>query len=540
MKKKNIIGIIRPIIISLIISLIIFIPIVRITGHTYYHYIEEKELKSKGIEVDSLANSISKDINLAIEVMDSFHSMIGENDPKYYFNNHFENYAEASQNKLKGFEMLVGVTNSSIEYYYPPSWGLIFETLDLFNSGYDIVDEKLDQIYNTTDIIHFGPNSLLGESPYLIAGRAIYHKGEIWGLFGIMINVSVILEQNGFLADDLSYHIKMKGPDDTVFFQTKKAPGDNIIERTIIIGEDVWVIEAQPKNLWNENLVVNLFVFIIGAFVVFILTFSLFLIIFFNQGKLKDQVEKRTLELKERTDLLEEEVKKRHDSERKSELYLDLMTHDIGNLHQGLLGNLMILDRKVNDESDRSFTDSSLDLVGRSINLVKHVKLISRLKEYDKPIERIDLRSNIEEAIVEIKKSFNPMDIKIETSYPDHDLFVMADKLVSEVIINILHNTVKVQLPNTPVIDVRVIEGRSVIRLEISDHGPGIEDSMKNIIFERYKGEMIERGRMGIGLSIVKMLMEHYNGKIWIEDRIKGNRSMGAKFIIEFNKFLGK
>jgi signal transduction histidine kinase len=37
---------------------------------------------------------------------------------------------------------------------------------------------------------------------------------------------------------------------------------------------------------------------------------------------------------------------------------------------------------------------------------------------------------------------------------------------------------------------------------------------------------------MGLGLSLVKKTIDRYNGKIWVEDRIKGDHTKGTNFII--------
>jgi len=47
-----------------------------------------------------------------------------------------------------------------------------------------------------------------------------------------------------------------------------------------------------------------------------------------------------------------------------------------------------------------------------------------------------------------------------------------------------------------------------------------------------YKKDNHVRG-MGIGLSLVKKIIESYNGKIWVENRIDYNYSQGSNFVVE-------
>ena len=37
---------------------------------------------------------------------------------------------------------------------------------------------------------------------------------------------------------------------------------------------------------------------------------------------------------------------------------------------------------------------------------------------------------------------------------------------------------------------------------------------------------------MGVGLSLVKKIIKKYNGKIWVEDKVKGDYTQGSNFII--------
>ena len=70
------------------------------------------------------------------------------------------------------------------------------------------------------------------------------------------------------------------------------------------------------------------------------------------------------------------------------------------------------------------------------------------------------------------------------------------------------------------------------VKIEFIDNGMGIEDSQKDIIFQRGYEEGKSTSGMGLGLSLVKKILQIYDGKIWVEDRVKGNPSEGSNFIV--------
>ena len=60
----------------------------------------------------------------------------------------------------------------------------------------------------------------------------------------------------------------------------------------------------------------------------------------------------------------------------------------------------------------------------------------------------------------------------------------------------------------------------------------GIPDDMKEDIFLKgYKQDESFSG-MGLGLYLVKRILESFKGHIWVEDRIKGEYNKGSKFIL--------
>ncbi|HEC39017.1 MAG TPA: ATP-binding protein [bacterium] len=61
------------------------------------------------------------------------------------------------------------------------------------------------------------------------------------------------------------------------------------------------------------------------------------------------------------------------------------------------------------------------------------------------------------------------------------------------------------------------------VKLEFMDNGIGVQDSKKEGIFlEGYKELKGGKGK-GIGLSLITKIIKLYNGKIWVEDRTKGD-----------------
>jgi signal transduction histidine kinase len=112
----------------------------------------------------------------------------------------------------------------------------------------------------------------------------------------------------------------------------------------------------------------------------------------------------------------------------------------------------------------------------------------------------------------------------------------MADEVASmQVVENVVSNAVKYS-PNgaNKNIWVRVMPSATSVRLEVQDEGPGLSDEDKEKLFGHFARLSAQptggEHSTGLGLSIVKKMIEAMNGKIWVESE-KGN---GATFIVEF------
>lgn len=102
---------------------------------------------------------------------------------------------------------------------------------------------------------------------------------------------------------------------------------------------------------------------------------------------------------------------------------------------------------------------------------------------------------------------------------------------LSWVISNLLGNALR-YTPSGGSIEVRVVSNERATRLEVMDSGPGIPPELKHYIFERfvqYGQDGIEKGSAGLGLSIVKEIVEAHGGRIFLEN----GSAKGSRFIVE-------
>ena len=102
---------------------------------------------------------------------------------------------------------------------------------------------------------------------------------------------------------------------------------------------------------------------------------------------------------------------------------------------------------------------------------------------------------------------------------------------LSWVISNLVGNALR-YTPSGGTIRVAASATDRATRLEVTDSGPGIPADMKDYIFERfvqYGSDGHEKGSAGLGLSIVKEIVEAHGGRIFVENA----NSHGARFIVE-------
>ena len=108
---------------------------------------------------------------------------------------------------------------------------------------------------------------------------------------------------------------------------------------------------------------------------------------------------------------------------------------------------------------------------------------------------------------------------------------IIADpEQLKRVINNIIGNSVKYMDKEQGVIDIRILDEVDSIRVEIEDNGMGIAAKDLPSVFDRFyrtdASRNSSKGGSGIGLSIVKKIIEDHGGYIWATSREKEGTCM--------------
>jgi signal transduction histidine kinase len=133
-------------------------------------------------------------------------------------------------------------------------------------------------------------------------------------------------------------------------------------------------------------------------------------------------------------------------------------------------------------------------------------------------VERVNLLSAVKEFVKEIEPVEKRIDIKIKIP---RNIHVQADKdRLHDIYVNLLSNAFKFT-PTGGEVRIGARRDNDVVLAEVSDTGVGIpEDQREKVFDEFYQVDRRRYGGTGLGLTIVKGIVEEHGGKIWVDSKL--------------------
>jgi signal transduction histidine kinase len=172
----------------------------------------------------------------------------------------------------------------------------------------------------------------------------------------------------------------------------------------------------------------------------------------------------------------------------------------------------------------------------RGAQLISNVQKLSKIEESKITITKTDINLILNDAIEFILSSYSKLDIKINISAKKAKYYAQANELLLDAFENILINSIKHN--DNPAIKIQIEiskekkQKKNYLKIEFIDNGRGIPDARKETIFQRVSNQQRATSGMGLGLSLVKFIIDSYNGDILVKDRVRGNYSKGSNFIV--------
>ncbi len=214
----------------------------------------------------------------------------------------------------------------------------------------------------------------------------------------------------------------------------------------------------------------------------------------------------------------------------------DIIAHDINNYNQAVTSYLhMALSTDVDSEKAVAYLGRATEAAWGISELIQRADKLARIEEEGaKNTGPVDLTAVLKESAGEVSRSNSEKDVTIDLNLGSQRYFVTGNELINEVFVNIIDNAVQYDPHEKITVEVSVgeffVDYRRYWCVSISDNGIGIPDSKKSLVFGRMSGGTEGPPALGLGLSIVRAIVESYHGMVWVEDRVRGNQSKGSVF----------
>ncbi|MBE5957668.1 MAG: HAMP domain-containing protein [Lachnospiraceae bacterium] len=448
---------------------------------------------------------------------------------------------------------------------YCERYGVSLQVQDSYNSIYNYGSEKEMREFITDDLI----GRISGENKIL-------KQTENYSIMMVLDSEQAI--EN--LKDKIEKELQEEGYSETYTSAYKSnngsfgKKGNHIVMTGSILDEYKFVIRVDVENIRESIFIASRFYTWVGVIMIFAVIFAMLIItkkftdpilqladiskkmsaqnfdvkyedkredeigvLGKSMNEMSAELEKTIRELKYANMELQNDIKKKMEIDNMRTDFLDNVSHELKTpiaLVQGYAEGLR--DGVTDDpESMKFYCDVIIDEASKMNKMVKNLLTLNQIEFGDNSVnmERFNL-TQLVKAVVNaqtLRAEKNHVTIEI---VGDEEIFVWADEFqIEEVITNYISNAFNhVKDPN--IIRVQIAQKDDIVRVSVYNTGSQIPKEDVERIWEKFykvdKSHTREYGGNGIGLSIVKAIVERYDGKCGLD-----NKEDGVEFWFELN-----
>lgn len=216
----------------------------------------------------------------------------------------------------------------------------------------------------------------------------------------------------------------------------------------------------------------------------------------------------------------------RKQAEEREEFLHSLLRHDLRNKISVIEGYLQVLEDLDLPDNIEQYVNKLKKTTSEGNELINKIRVLRKAQEETKDVK---ITSLIQSQIMEWRSQAKEKDMEIELNNPKRDYKIKGGKLISRIFSNIIENAIQHSKGNK--IKITGQENNKEVKYIIEDDGAGIPDEKKKKIFNKGYTTDEKRGS-GLGLFLIKKLLNNYDGRIEVEDSKMG----GAKFKVYLKK----
>ncbi len=370
-----------------------------------------------------------------------------------------------------------------------------------------------------------GPFELRQGGKAIVGRLPIYKDNKFWGFSAIIIQMETLFEvidvnmqgeNNQFI-----YQISktMDNEENNFFFNHNAKMKEGIYQQTFIrLGNwNVYVKVKSPEYLMKALPFSLLGILFSGLLAYFVFVLSI------QPMKLKLDVKNKTQELKNLNVTLEKRAKELTLSNEELEQFAYVASHDLQEPLRMVTSFLSQLEKKYDNQLDdkaKQYIDFAVDGATRMRHIILDLLEYSRIgrDEDEEEVVKVDIAEIIEQAKVILRKTIEEKNAKI--IHKDMPIVMAYQAPILLVFQNLISNGLKYARADVdPVIEISAKELNNEWQFAVKDNGIGINKDYNNkifVIFQRLHNKDVYSGT-GMGLAIVKKIIENFGGKIWLE-----------------------
>jgi len=207
--------------------------------------------------------------------------------------------------------------------------------------------------------------------------------------------------------------------------------------------------------------------------------------------------------------------------------FVHIVSHDLRTPLRGISSFITFLEEDYKDKlgkEGQEFIDEIRNGADRLGDLIDDLLTLSRISRIKNPYETVDIQALIDSVLESIKHDIKThrVGLKIHDQLPT----VVCDRVkMAQVFLNLINNGIKFSSKNNrecPKIEIGFTERSDSFEFYVKDNGIGIDPQYHEQIFGVFRRLHTEKEfeGTGVGLSIVKKVIDDHGGRIWIESQL--------------------